>query len=64
MNGYLFNYDYFYKNYEKVIVLQIEKRVIERLKNMVEFFILRRLKKDVFKELLEKIEEIYYVDMN
>ena len=45
MNGYLFNYDYFYKNYEKAIVLQAEKNVIERLKNMVEPFILRRLKK-------------------
>ncbi|ALF25617.1 DEAD/DEAH box helicase [Fusobacterium nucleatum] len=64
MNGYLFNYDYFYKNYEKAIVLQTEKRVTERLKNMVEPFILRRLKKDVLKELPEKIEETYYVDMN
>lgn len=31
---------------------------------MVEPFILRRLKKDVLKELPEKIEETYYVDMN
>ena len=64
MNGYLFNYDYFYKNYERVIVLQGEKNIIERLKNMVEPFILRRLKKDVLKELPEKIEETYFVEMN
>ncbi|MHB9334455.1 DEAD/DEAH box helicase, partial [Fusobacterium polymorphum] len=64
MNGYLFNYDYFYKNYEKAIVLQEEKNIIERLKNMVEPFILRRLKKDVLKELPEKIEETYFVEMN
>jgi len=64
MNGYLFNYDYFYKNYERAIVLQAEKNVIERLKNMVEPFILRRLKKDVLKELPEKIEETYFVEMN
>lgn len=32
MNGYLFNYDYFYKNYERAIVLQAEKNVTERLK--------------------------------
>ena len=64
MNGYLFNYDYFYKNYEKAIVLQEEKNVIERLKNMVEPFILRRLKKDVLKELPEKIEETYFIEMN
>lgn len=64
MNGYLFNYDYFYKNYERSIVLQAEKNVTERLKNMVEPFILRRLKKDVLKELPEKIEETYFVEMN
>lgn len=64
MNGYLFNYDYFYKNYERAIVLQAEKNVTERLKNMVEPFILRRLKKDVLKELPEKIEETYFVEMN
>jgi len=64
MNGYLFNYDYFYKNYEKAIVLQDEKNIIERLKNMVEPFILRRLKKDVLKELPEKIEETYFIEMN
>ena len=64
LNGYLFNYDYFYKNYERAIVLQAEKNVTERLKNMVEPFILRRLKKDVLKELPEKIEETYFVEMN
>lgn len=57
MNGYLFNYDYFYKNYERAIVLQAEKNVTERLKNMVEPFILRRLKKDVLKELPEKLKK-------
>ena len=64
MNGYLFNYDYFYKNYERAIVLQGEKNVTERLKNMVEPFILRRLKKNVLRELPEKIEETYFIEMN
>ncbi|MCY7007159.1 DEAD/DEAH box helicase [Fusobacterium simiae] len=64
MKGYLFNYDYFCKNYERAIVLQAEEKVVERLKKMVEPFILRRLKKDVLKELPEKIEETYYVEMN
>lgn len=64
MKGYLFKYDYFCKNYEKPIVLDNNQKAKNKLKKMLDPFILRRLKKDVLKELPEKIEEVYYVDMN
>lgn len=64
MPNYLFNYEYFSNNYEKSIVLNKDNKVSKRLKKMLEPFILRRLKGDVLKELPEKIEETYFIEMN
>lgn len=64
MRGYLFKYDYFSKKYEKPIILYNNKELSDRLKNMVEPFILRRLKTEVLNELPEKIEDNIYIEMN
>ena len=64
MRGYLFHYEYFYKYYERAIVLEEDEKVVERLKKMVEPFILRRLKRDVLTELPEKIEETFFINLS
>ncbi len=64
MPGYLFHYNKFSKHYEKPIVLNEDEKASKSLKLLVEPFILRRLKKDVLKELPEKIEETYYIELN
>lgn len=58
MPGYLFNYSYFLKNFETKIVKQQDKKVLSELTKMVSPFILRRVKKDVLKELPEKSENV------
>lgn len=57
MPGYLYTYDNFKKNIESPIVNKQDSQMTEKLKNLVSPFILRRLKKDVLKDLPEKIEE-------
>ncbi|MBS9775846.1 MAG: DEAD/DEAH box helicase [Fusobacterium sp.] len=64
MPNYLFNYEYFSKNYEKPIVLNNDNKITKRLKKMLEPFILRRIKQDVLTELPEKIEETYFVELS
>lgn len=64
MPGYLYNYNFFRKFYEKEVVKFQNKEVIAKLKRMVEPFILRRLKKDVLKELPDKIERVQYLEFN
>lgn len=64
MPGYLYNYNFFRKFYEKEIVKFQNKDVIKKLKRMVEPFILRRLKKDVLKELPDKIERVQYLEFS
>lgn len=64
MPGYLYNYNFFRKFYEKEIVKFQNKDVITKLKRMVEPFILRRLKKDVLKELPDKIERVQYLEFS
>ena len=64
MPGYLFRYSYFMKNYEKPVVAEGDMQKSDRLKRMVEPFILRRLKKDVLKELPEKMETTRYITLS
>lgn len=64
MPNYLYSYRHFSKNYEIPIIKYNDERVKERLKKMVEPFILRRLKVNVLNDLPEKIEEEFYVKMN
>ena len=54
MPGYLFSYKDFKAIYETPIVKDNDKRAMEKLKMLIEPFILRRCKKDVLKELPEK----------
>lgn len=63
MPGYLFNHSKFSKIYEKPIVRDNDKEALEELKRHINPFILRRLKKDVIKELPPKIEQKFLVEM-
>ena len=54
MPGYLFSYNKFKKNYEIPIIREGNENYMEKLKMMIEPFILRRNKKDVLTELPEK----------
>lgn len=63
MPGYLFSYKSFKEKFEEKIVSkssQNERNAVDRLHKMIKPFILRRLKKDVLKELPEKIEDVIY----
>ncbi|WP_069998482.1 DEAD/DEAH box helicase [Cellulosilyticum sp. I15G10I2] len=63
MPGYLFNYNQFKGKYEMPIVKNQDEIATMRLKKMVSPFILRRLKKDVLKELPDKTETVIYNNM-
>ena len=63
MPGFLYGYETFKKEIETPIVKNKDVEATERLKRLVSPFILRRLKKDVLRDLPEKLEEIYYAKM-
>ena len=63
MPGFLYGYETFKKEIETPIVKNKDAEATERLKRLVSPFILRRLKKDVLRDLPEKLEEIYYAKM-
>lgn len=54
MPGYLFNYNRFKINYEMPIIKENDETKINRLKEMLEPFILRRTKENVLTELPDK----------
>ena len=54
MPGYLFTYRKFKNMYETPIVRDGDKKVLEKLKMLIEPFVLRRNKKEVLKELPDK----------
>ena len=58
MPNILYDYKYFKTNIETPIVRDNDLVVLEKLSAMISPFILRRLKKDVLKELPDKIEQI------
>lgn len=60
MPGFLYRYERFKKEIEVPIVKNNSEQAMERLKKMVSPFILRRLKKDVLRELPDKLEETTY----
>ena len=64
MPGYLFSYNRFKRDYETKIVKDKEEKQMERLKTMIEPFILRRTKKEVLTELPEKIITVVKNEMN
>ncbi len=56
MPFYLLSHNRFKKKFERPIVKNKDKKAIKELRKQISPFILRRLKKDVLKELPEKIE--------
>lgn len=60
MPGFLNNYETFKSELETPIVRDKDEKCSQRLKKLIAPFVLRRLKKDVLKDLPEKIEEIRY----
>ena len=54
MPGYLFNYRKFKELYETPIVKENDAQAMEKLKQLIEPFVLRRIKKEVLKELPDK----------
>ena len=63
MPGILNSYKRFKEEFEQPIVSQSDEVAAKRLQKMIRPFILRRLKKDVLKELPDKIEEVVYSAM-
>jgi hepA/SNF2 family protein len=58
MPGYLYPYGKFKNNFERKIVLENDPYTVNRLKQMVKPFVLRRLKSNVLSELPEKVESV------
>lgn len=63
MPGYLLNHSKFMKKYEVPIIKNKDQKVLKELSKHIQPFILRRLKKDVIKELPPKIEHKVVVEM-
>lgn len=61
MPGFLYKYEVFKRDFEVPIIKNQDEAAMERLKKMTSPFILRRLKRDVLKDLPDKIEKIHYV---
>ncbi len=60
MPGFLYEYSVFRKEFETPIVKNKNEEASARLRRMVSPFILRRLKKDVLKDLPDKLEKVCY----
>ena len=63
MPGFLYPYETFRSMFETPIVKNQDEETAERLRRMVTPFVLRRLKKEVLKDLPDKIEEVRYAGM-
>ena len=63
MPGFLLNRHEFNYRYTAPIVERNEKSVEKRLKNQIYPFILRRMKRDVAKDLPDKVENIAYCEL-
>jgi SNF2 family DNA or RNA helicase len=63
MPGYLMSHSKFSRNFETPIIRHKDKAVLEELNRRIRPFILRRLKREVMKELPPKIEHRLIVEM-
>lgn len=63
MQGYLFTYKKFKQNYEMPIVKDEDKNVFDKLKMIVQPFILRRTKEEVLRELPNKTTTVLNNEM-
>ena len=64
MPGYLFGHQRFVERLEKPIVQKGDAEARQQLNRLVRPFILRRLKKDVLKELPDKIEHVRRIQLS
>lgn len=64
MPGYLYTYKKFKDEFETLIIKENDKPTMDRLQKLVAPFILRRIKKEVLKELPDKTEQIMYSKMD
>ena len=64
MPGLLYGYETFKKEFETPIVKYSDESATKKLRRMTSVFILRRLKKDVLRDLPDKLEENYVVKMD
>lgn len=64
MPGYLYSYHYFKQQYEIPITLDEDEKTTKRLRNLVNPFILRRTKKEVLKELPDKVDHKYMLEFS
>lgn len=64
MPGFLYSYSRFREEIEMPVVHDGESEAMEKLRKMVHPFVLRRLKKEVLKELPDKLEEEVSVSMD
>ena len=63
MPGFLGGYKHFKEKYEQPVTNRQDEVAAERLRRMIRPFILRRLKKEVLRELPDKLEEVIYSQM-
>lgn len=63
MPGFLYSYQKFREQTEIPVVREKDRDAMERLQRMIRPFILRRLKKDVLKDLPDKIEKNMFANM-
>ena len=60
MPGFLFTYSEFKKRFETPVIKDGDQKALETLKRLTGAFLLRRLKKDVLKDLPDKMETVVY----
>ena len=58
--GFFYGYQKFRANFEVPIIKDNDENIEKRLQKMITPFVLRRLKKNVLKDLPDKLEEVYY----
>lgn len=63
MPGFFYNYQTFKKRFETPIVRDNDDLMERELNQMITPFVLRRVKKDVLKDLPDKLEEVYYAPL-
>ncbi len=63
MPGFLHSYARFKKVFEGPIMKDQDEEVKERLRKLISPFVLRRLKKNVLKDLPDKLEEVMYASL-
>lgn len=63
MPGLLYSYSRFSKELEQPVVREQSQAAVERLHRMIGPFVLRRLKKEVLRELPDKLEQVVYTKM-